>query len=238
MLADALGQYLIRKQWSKWFLVIGPRPEDAQYAAAIRRTAKRFGARIVEEKTWTGDFDLRRSASTEVPLFTQGPSYDVLVVADEIGDFGEYLPYQTWDPRPVVGTQGLTPTGWHRTIEQWGAAQLQSRFHKLAGRTMTARDYAAWAAARAVGEAATRTQAGASGDIAAYIQGPTFELAGFKGRALSFRPWDGQLRQPIGLAAARNLVIQAPLDGFLHQFNEMDTLGFDQPETACKRETP
>ncbi len=233
MLADALGQYLVKKRWTKWFLVIGPRPEDAAYADAIRRTAQRFGAKIVAEKTWDGDFDLRRSAATEVPLFTQGPSYDVLVVADEIGDFGEYLPYQTWDARPVVGTQGLTPTGWHRTVEQWGAAQLQNRFQELAGRTMTARDYAAWAAARAVGEAATRTQAG---DMAAYIQSPAFELAGFKGRALSFRSWDGQLRQPIGLAAARNLVTQAPVDGFLHPVNEMDTLGFDKPETACKRE--
>lgn len=233
MLADALGQYLVKKRWSKWFLVIGPRPEDAAYADAIRRTAKRFGAKIVAERTWDGDFDLRRSAATEVPQFTQGPSYDVLVVADEIGDFGEYLPYQTWDPRPVVGTQGLTPTGWHRTVEQWGATQLQNRFQALAGRTMTARDYAAWAAARAVGEAATRTQAG---DMAAYIQSPAFELAGFKGRALSFRSWDGQLRQPIGLAAARNLVTQAPVEGFLHPINEMDTLGFDKPETACTRE--
>ncbi len=45
-----------------------------------------------------------------MPLFTQTAEYDVVLVADERGDFGEYLPYQTWYPRPVAGTQGLTPT--------------------------------------------------------------------------------------------------------------------------------
>lgn len=236
MLGDALGQFLVAKRWTKWFLVVGPRPEDALFADAVRRAAKRFGGRIVEEKQWSGDFDLRRSARAEVPVFTQGPDYDVLIVADELGDFGEYLPYQTWDPRPVVGTQGLVPTGWHRTIEQWGAAQLQNRFRTQAGRAMTPRDYAAWAAARSVGEAAARTKAGADGDMMEFIRAPSFEIAGFKGRKLSYRPWDGQLRQPIALAAPRNLVTQAPLEGFLHQFNEMDTLGHDRPETACRME--
>lgn len=236
MLGDALGQFLVTKRWTKWFLVVGPQPDDALFADAIRRAAKRFGARIVAEKEWTGEFDLRRSAATEVPLFTQGVTYDVLIVADELGDFGEYLPYQTWDPRPVAGTQGLVPTAWHRVVEAFGAAQLQNRFDAQAGRTMTSRDYAAWAAARSVGEAATRTKAGADGDMAAFIRDPAFQLAAFKGRRLSYRPWDGQLRQPIALAAPRNLVTMAPMEGFLHQFNEMDTLGHDRPESACKWE--
>ena len=64
----------------------------------------------------------------------------------------------TWHPRPVVGTQGLKPVAWHRVVEQWGAAQLQSRFDKLSGRWMTSEDYAAWAAVRSVAEAVTRTK--------------------------------------------------------------------------------
>lgn len=233
MLADALAQYLLVKRWTRWMLVVGTRPEDKLYAAALRRAAKRFGARIVAEKAWSEDHDARRTAQAEVPVFTQGPDYDVLVVADEIGDFGDYLMYRTWDARPVVGTQGLVPTNWHRTHEQWAAAQLQSRFKKGFGRAMLPRDHAAWAAVRAVGEAATRTHSTDPTALIAYIQGPDFTLADFKGVPVSFRSWDGQMRQPILLAADRSLVSVSPQDGFLHPKTELDTLGYDQPESGC-----
>lgn len=235
MLADGLAQYLTVKRWSKWFLMIGPRPEDALYAEAIKRSAKKFGAKIVAEKRWTEDHDARRTAQAEIPVFTQGVSYDVLIVADEIGDFGDYVMYRTWDPRPVAGTQGLVPTAWSRAHEAWGAAQLQSRFKKLAGRWMTPRDWGAWAAVRAVGEAATRAKTADAAALAAYIQGPDMALAGFKGVPLSFRPWDGQLRQPILVSADRSLVSVSPQDGFLHPKTPLDTLGTDEPETACRR---
>ncbi len=156
MLADALGQYLVRKTWKRWFLVTGPAEGDALFAEAVRRAAGRFGGRIVAEKTWSEQLDIRRTAEAEVPVFTQVADHDVLIVADEVGRFGEYLPYRTWEPRPVAGTQGLVPVAWDRSLEQWGALQLQSRFRRQAGRAMTAIDYAAWAAIRSIGEAASR----------------------------------------------------------------------------------
>jgi ABC transporter substrate binding protein (PQQ-dependent alcohol dehydrogenase system) len=58
--------------------------------------------------------------------------------------------------------------------------------------------------------------------------------AGYKGATLSFRSWDGQLRQPVLLADARALVSVSPQPGFLHQFSELDTLGIDKPETKCR----
>lgn len=234
MLADGLAQYLALKRWSKWLLVVGTRPEDRLYAAAVKRAAKRFGAEVVEEKAWSEDHDARRTAQAEIPVFTQGKRYDVLIVADEIGDFGDYVMYRTWDPRPVAGTQGLVPTNWHRAHEAWGSAQLQSRFRSAFGRTMLPRDHAVWAAVRAVGEGATRTRSADPATLAAFIKGPDFTLAGFKGVPLSFRPWDGQLRQPILLAADRSLVSVSPQEGFLHPKTELDTLGHDQPETGCR----
>lgn len=233
MLADALAQYLIRQNWTEWFLVTGTRPEDALFADAVRRAAKRFGGDIVAEKTWTFDHDIRRMAQAEMPRFTQVDDHDVLIVADELGLFGEYLMYRTWLPRPVAGTQGLVPTAWHRTVEQWGATQLQNRFAARAGRGMSARDYAAWAAVRSIGEAATRTGTSNFDAIKAYISGDAFELAGFKGRKLSYRPWNGQLRQPIPLTTPRAIVTLSPQEGFLHQHTELDTLGYDAPETTC-----
>jgi ABC transporter substrate binding protein (PQQ-dependent alcohol dehydrogenase system) len=234
MRADALAQYMLKKRWQNWFLVIGPTPEDKLYAAAIKRAAKKFGIKLVAEKAWTNDYDARRTAQSDVPVFTQVDDYDVLVVADEQGLFGEYLDYRTWKPRPVIGTQGLVATAWHRTHEQWGAVQLQNRFKDTAGRWMEEEDYAAYLAVRAIGEASVRSKSNQTQAIKDYVFSEKFALQGYKGMPLSFRPWDGQLRQPVLLAAPRSLVGVAPVEGFLHPKTELDTLGYDQPETACK----
>jgi ABC transporter substrate binding protein (PQQ-dependent alcohol dehydrogenase system) len=240
MLADALVQYLVAKRWQNLLLVVGHGEGDHQFAGDIRHAALKFQARIVEEKPWTFVPGARRTDTghfaiqAEVARFTQGISYDVLVVADEEDEFGDDLSYRTFDPRPVAGTQGLVPTAWARPHEQWGATQLQERFLRQAKRWMTDRDYAAWMAVRAIGEAATRSKSTDPAAILAFMRGDRFELAAYKGARLSFRSWDGQLRQPVLLADARSLVSVSPQPGFLHQFSELDTLGIDKPETKCR----
>jgi ABC transporter substrate binding protein (PQQ-dependent alcohol dehydrogenase system) len=240
MLADALVQYLVAKRWQNLLLVVGHGEGDHQFAGDIRHAALKFQARIVEEKPWTFVPGARRTDTghfaiqAEVARFTQGISYDVLVVADEEDEFGDDLSYRTFDPRPVAGTQGLVPTAWARPHEQWGATQLQDRFLHQAKRWMTDRDYAAWMAVRAIGEAATRSKSIDPAAILAFMRSDRFELAAYKGARLSFRSWDGQLRQPVLLADARSLVSVSPQPGFLHQFSELDTLGIDKPETKCR----
>jgi ABC transporter substrate binding protein (PQQ-dependent alcohol dehydrogenase system) len=240
MLADALVQYLVAKRWRNILLVPGPTEADRAYAEAAKRAIRKFGAKLVAEKPWTHDPGAQRTdtghyaIAAEVARFTQGLSYDVLLVADEAGAFGTDLPYRTTDPRPVVGTAGLVPTAWARPHEQWGATQLQNRFRRQASRWMSERDYAAWMAVRAIGEAATRTRSTDPAAIAKYLRSDAFELAAFKGVKLNFRPWDGQLRQPVLLADANALVSVSPQQGFLHQYSELDTLGFDRPETSCR----
>lgn len=233
MMTDALAQFLVKKRWGKWFLVEGTRPEDKLFAEAVRQSARKFGAKIVEERVWDFGPDARRVAQAEVPKFTQGADYDVLIVADELGVFGEYLMFRTWDPRPVAGTQGLTPGTWHKTHEQWGSAQLQSRFEKRYKRRMTALDYQVWAPIRAIGEGATRTNSGDFQKISDYLRGDEFELAGFKGLPLTFRKWNGQLRQPILLAHPASLVSVSPQEGYLHKRSQLDTLGFDNTKRVC-----
>ena len=233
MLADALAQFSAARKWREWLLVEGPRPGDAAYAQALRRAAKKFGLKIVDDRTWTFDADMRRAVAQEGPLFTQARSYDMVAVADEPNDFGRYLGYNTWLPRPLAGTAGLTPAAWGPAMEQWGAAQLQSRFTRLSGRAMTEKDYAAWAAMRAIGEAATRTKTAAAAELRRFVMAPAFELAAFKGRKQSFRAWNGQMRQPIPLLHEQAMAAQAPLEGFLHQRTDLDTLGYDAPDSAC-----
>ncbi len=242
MLADALIQYLIAKQWRNLFLVVGPAAEDQAYAAALKRSMQKFRAKLVAEKSWTYKPGARRSdtghyaVAAQVASFTQGISYDVLVVADTGDEFGRYLSYATHEPRPVAGTHGLVPAAWARPHQEWGATQLQDRFLRTANRWMTSRDYAAWLAVRTISEAATRTQSAEPRKLLEYIRGDGLQLGGYKGRPLSFRPWDGQMRQAILLADAEALVSVSPQPGFLHQVSELDTLGVDRPETKCRFE--
>ena len=233
MLADALAQFLTVRKWTRWLLISGPTADDQAYAAALKRAAKRFGHQIVAEKAWSFDNDQRRSAQAEMPLFTQTAEYDVVLVADERGDFGEYLPYQTWYPRPVAGTQGLTPTGWHKTVETYGAAQLQKRFEAHAKRWMNDRDFAAWIAVRSIASAVSRLRQSDAVAIRQLALSGQLPLDGFKGRKLSFRSWNGQLRQPIPLVHPRALVSNSPQDGFLHPSSELDSLGYDAAEVRC-----
>lgn len=241
MLADALGQYFAWKQWRNWFLISGPTPEDKLFADALRRTAKRFGAKIVEEREFKYEAGSRRAdggfeqIQQQIPTFTQGAKdHDVVMIADEAQLFGDYIAYRTWVPRPVAGTAGLTATSWHPAIELWGGTQFQNRFKRMNNRNMRPLDYDAWLAIRVIGEAATRTKSNTYADLNKYIHSPEFEVAAFKGVKTTFRAWNGQLRQPLIVTTPKLLVSISPQPGFLHQLTELDTLGLDKPETKCK----
>jgi ABC transporter substrate binding protein (PQQ-dependent alcohol dehydrogenase system) len=241
MLADALAQYLVWKKWSRWVLVYGSHPEDALLADAYRRAAKRFGARIVKEREYTDTGGARQTDSgvvqtqQQMPVFTQGlPDYDVLVAADANDVFGDYLPYRTWDARPVAGSAGLRPVTWDPGSESWGGTQLQDRFIRVAHRRMTELDMQAWTACRMIGEAASRSASADPAKIMAEMKGADFGVAAYKGQKLTLRNWDWQLRQPILLSDCRTVVSVSPQPGFLHQVTELDTLGIDRPETKCK----
>jgi len=241
MLADALAQYLVWKQWKRWLLVVGSHDQDKLYADALRRAAGRFGARIVQERTFEDTGGARRTDSgvtliqRQMPVFTQSaPAYDVLVAADESEVFAAYLPYRTWDPRPVAGSAGLVPRSWDASLDQWGAIQMQNRFVKLNARRMTALDMQAWTAVRIIGEATSRTNSGDPKAVFDFIKRPDFSVAAFKGQRLTLRDWNLQLRQPVLLVDGRMVVSVSPQEGFMHQVSELDTLGFDRPETKCK----
>jgi ABC transporter substrate binding protein (PQQ-dependent alcohol dehydrogenase system) len=241
MRADALAQYLIWKKWNKWLVLKGVAPSDKDCDAMVERAASRFGGKIVEEREYKFDTANPRTDSghqqiqTQMPEVTQGaPEYDVLWVVDTTEHFGEYVPYRDYDPRPVVGTQGLIAVAWHRSYEQYAGTQMQHRFERFAKRVMTERDYSAWIAVRAVGEALTRSGKSAVPDIRAYLLSDAFTVAAFKGEGLTFRSWDHQLRQPMLITGARSLVSMSPQEGFLHPKFLTDTLGYDEPETKCK----
>jgi ABC transporter substrate binding protein (PQQ-dependent alcohol dehydrogenase system) len=241
MLADGLAQYLVWKKWVRWFLVVGSHERDKLFAAALTRAANRFGAKIVQQREFKDTGGARRTDSgvvqtqQQMPVFTQeAPSYDVLVAADESEVFANNLPYRTWEPRPVAGSAGLVPTSWDASNSLWGGIQMQDRFIAQFKRLMTALDMQAWTAVRMIGEAASRQNSADPKKILDFLKGPELALGAFKGQKLTLRDWDLQLRQPILLTDGRTIVSVSPQPGFLHQFSELDTLGYDRPETQCK----
>jgi ABC transporter substrate binding protein (PQQ-dependent alcohol dehydrogenase system) len=235
MLYDGLMQFLVKRDFKNIFLLSGKNPKDLQIKEDIKRAAKKFGAKIVVEKDWDNNSDIRRKASDEFPVFTQAKDYDVILLADYYGDFGEFVYFNSWLPRPVAGTQGLTPVLWHKVIEQWGAAQMQSRFEKFSSRWMESRDYSNWLAVRTIITAISKTNTSDLKTNLDYIYSDDFDVAAYMGRKLSFREYNGQVRIPISLVQPRALISTSPQVGFLHPITDLDTLGIAPFEMECKK---
>ncbi|MBO6868543.1 MAG: ABC transporter substrate-binding protein [Thalassococcus sp.] len=240
MRADAVAQFALWKRWPRWFLIHGSNPEDQALADAYRRAAKKFGGRIAEEREFEDTGGSRRTdtghvlVQRQLPVFTQdADDHEVVIAADESDVFAPYLPFHLWTPRPVMGAAGLRPVTIHGAHEAWGATQFQRRFEELTGRYIREEDYQVWLSLRVLGEAVIRTSSNDPQTILDYAISDEFELAAFKGVPVTFRPWNGQLRQPILLYDGRITVSVSPQDGFLHQVSPLDTLGLDKPESSC-----
>ena len=241
MRADALAQYLIWKKWPRWFIVRGTTAKDKEYAAMIKRSAARYGGKVVGEKVYDLPPGARNTDSGyqqvqgQIPLVTESaPEHDVIWAVNSDQGFGDYLMYRTYKPDLIVGTQGLQALAWDPSYTEYGAMHLQDALPRIAHRAPTERDYTAWLGFRAIADGSMKSGKTAPKDVKAYMLSDQFKLEGFKGQAMTFRDWDHQLRQPIILGGGtRTPVSVSPQEGFLHQTNLTDTLGFDKPETKC-----
>jgi ABC transporter substrate binding protein (PQQ-dependent alcohol dehydrogenase system) len=232
MRADALAQALVSRKWSKLLLLVGVSPQDQQRAATAQASIKRYGLQVVATKPFKLSTDPRERDLANPLLLTAGSSYDAVWVVDSDGEFARALPYRTVLPRPVVGDGGLVALAWHAQFERYGAPQVSRRFFKAAKRAMTDRDWAAWMAGKTLLALAS---AQPKGPNAAWAQAlAKTAVDGSKGVDMSFRPWDGQLRQPLLLTDGQGVIAQAPIEGLLHPTDVLDTLGADAPEKLCK----
>jgi ABC transporter substrate binding protein (PQQ-dependent alcohol dehydrogenase system) len=233
MSADALTQYLVARKWRDVLVLEGPLAADATLTGAFERSARKFGARVVAHQHFKAGTDPReRDQNNPLLLSALNRDYDVVFVADQAFDFAREVPYRTVRPRPVIGSIGLEPVAWHWTWDHNGAPQVQSRFQaRAAGRHMEGPDWAVWIAVKMIVQSALRTQSTDFRKQRDFILGGAFD--GDKGLALSLRPWDHQLRQAVLLATPYAVVAAAPVEGFLHQSNDLDTLGDDAPDSPC-----
>lgn len=235
MLADALAQYLAARSWQKVLLLQGASPTDAALVQAWARASKRYGLKTTETKTFKLSGDPRERDAANPKLLTAERSHDVVAVWDADGEFARGLPYATQWPRPVLGSNGLTALAWHPQWERYGGPQLNRRFTKLAQRPMTGQDWAAWVGIKALVTAWVADPKATPAQVGARLRSGQLQVDGFKGQSLSFRAWDGQLRQPVLLGHADGVTATAPMDGVLHPVDTLDTLGVDEKESPCKK---
>ncbi|MCF6191318.1 MAG: ABC transporter substrate-binding protein [Cocleimonas sp.] len=232
MLMDALAQYLISKKWKNILVLEGELAEDKQMSSAFEIAAKRFGLKIKDKRIFKLGNDPRERSKNNVALLTKG-DFDVIFIADTNGEYARDLPYQSLKPNLIVGSEGLSASAWHWGWERHGAPQLIKRFIKKHKRLMENTDWAAWMAVKVIAAGVQDTKSTDYKKITAYLTADNTVLDTFKGHASSFRPWNNQLRQTILLTTHNWVVTRAPLKGFLHQKNNLDTLGNEKRNSKC-----
>jgi ABC transporter substrate binding protein (PQQ-dependent alcohol dehydrogenase system) len=233
-LVDGLVQYVVSRKWTNLLELQGPSPDDAAMTTAFEHSVQKFGAHIVAQRKFKPGTDPRDREQNDPTLLSAiNRDFDVAFVADSDFDFARTVPYRLMRPRPVIGSIDLEPVAWHWTWDHNGAPQVNSRFEKRSGgRRMTGADWAAWVAVKMVVQAVLHTRSADFSTQRAFILGAG-GFDGDKGLAVSVRAWDHQVRQAVLLAAPYEVVASAPIEGFLHQTNELDTLGDDRPESTC-----
>ena len=235
MLADGMSQWLASHNWRDIILLVGPEPQDQALRDIWMASIKRYGLKVKAERKFVLSGDPRQREASNPKLLTAEPAHDVVMVLDTVGEFAKGLPYNTALPRPVVGSGGLVPLAWHTSWERYGAPQLSHRFQKLTGKQMASQDWASWMAVKSFATALDEEPKAPLAQLLNKLRSGKTTLDGFKGTALSFRPWDGQLRQGIFMAHGQAVAAMAPVEGVLHPKEILDTLGADEPESLCKR---
>ena len=232
-LMDAMGQYLRAMNWEKVLLLTGDQPEDAQLADAFALSAERLRLTVQDRRAFTLAADPRNREGNNIRLLTGDVDYDVVFVADTRGEFGRYIPYATQLPRPIIGSVGLTAGSWHWAYERDGATQVSSRFDKLTGRKMQPADWDVWIGVKSLVTGAIKVPQADPVKVRAFLTSGDMKLDGSKGVTLNYRAWDGQMRQPILLGTVDAVIAVAPVAGFSHQTNDLDSLGTDEAELHC-----
>ena len=233
MLTDSLAQYLSDKKWRKVLILTGPLEIDKAKSASFIESAKQFGLKIVDNRSFLLGNDPRARDQNDLDFLTGSAKYDAVYISDTHGEFSYKVPFATHIPSTVLGSSGLTPRAWHWSYLRHGAPQVHGRFERMNKRRMTEEDWAAWVGMRAIAEALVRFKNNENFSFQDAFVSEEFKLDGSKGPVLNFRKWNRQLRQPIMLSTDNWVTSIAPLESFVHRVNNLDTIGIDSKTSKC-----
>ena len=124
---------------------------------------------------------------------------------------------------------------WDDALFRFGADTLNDRFRKRFGRSMTSASWAAWFAVKALWESSLRMKSTEPHQLADYLTRETTQFDGHKGRPLSFRSWDHQLRQFLYARVGGKLVdVPQSATPEITSRDFLDKLGTTASATTCR----
>lgn len=124
---------------------------------------------------------------------------------------------------------------WDGSLVRFGADTLNDRFRKRFGHSMTSSSWAAWFAVKALWESSLRMKSAEPRKLAEYLSRDATQFDGHKGRPLSFRPWDHQLRQFL-YARVGGKLLDVPQSATPETTSRefLDKLGVTQRNSSCR----
>ena len=210
MHVGAAGVWLLEERKVRRWAVLS---ESDEVQRAVVAFAEARGATVAEGAPaargvtdWRPALERLRAAEPEalwiglraptVPGFLQ--QYARAGLAGElVGIMPDAIGLPNLDP---AGRSGVWPVMWHHTLEKYSARDLNARFRRRFGQPLDGASWSAWAALKLIGEGMLRAGTTPPALLEYLESDPPFD--GHKGRPLTFRRWDHQLRQPMYLAQA------------------------------------
>lgn len=261
MYTHAVGQWLVQNNRKRWYSVVSERA----YGQEVYHRASRF----VQHQ---GGTDLGRSVITlgqadfkDVLAHLAHGEAEAVVVAlrgEELRHFleqykaaglktllvGVPLDMTALWQAGYASLQGVWVTSWYHGLERFSARELNRRFSRRFGKPAESFAWANWAAVKLVVEGVLRSGTAEASALVTYLDGaPQFD--GHKGKALTFREWNHQLRQPLYVLKAREekpenawdllqLIGEMPPPAALGRsvMEGLDTLGEPKSESLCRLE--
>ncbi|MGY9011646.1 MAG: hypothetical protein ACKVLN_05495 [Rhodobacterales bacterium] len=242
MYTDSIAQFLAVRNWRRVLLLVGTHENDLSQARAYEASFEKFQIKLADRRPFSLSNNPRDRDMNNLKLLTGDAKYDVIVIADEIGEYSRYVPYNTFLPRPVIGGSGLAARAWHWSWERYGAPQLNQRFDRRAknlisdnkNRHMNDVDWAAWAAVKLIATSLPAASPDRRVNLLKALRNPGLAVDIYKGSRGSIRGWNHQLRQPILIATQDAVIGKLPDMKFLHPYHYEDTLGIDAPQSVCR----
>lgn len=138
--------------------------------------------------------------------------------------------------RMAGGADGRV-VAWDARLERFGADQLNQRFRARYGEGMDSQGWVGWFAVKVLWESTLRARSAMPGALVAYLRSDAARFDGHKGRPLSFRAWDGQLRQPLYVTAGAADPVEVPRAAPGDEAptsDVLDRLGTPRERTECR----
>jgi ABC-type branched-subunit amino acid transport system substrate-binding protein len=261
MYTHAMGQWLLHNNHKRWYYVVS----ETGFGQEVYRRSRSLlqqqgGANLGRSVITSGQSDYQ-----DVFAHLGGIEVDAVVVAlkgEELRHFLEQYTASSLKPllagipldmialwqASLESLQGVWVASWYHELERFSARELNRRFYRRFEKPAEGFAWANWAAVKLVTEGVLRSASTDASALVNYLEGtPPFD--GHKGRPLTFREWNHQLRQPLYVLKAREGKPENPWDR-LQLIAELpppaaagksvvevlDTLGETSTESLCRLE--